>query len=164
MPIFAEISLYIYIFNLQEYISCPTSNWNAGDTKFVEKRPLYDVRNDAQIIFTILFVSKKMDNGLLIHWGLFSIVNIDIWDYMATMAARYSEAILNTKSLFPWPFVTLTAIEHLATQQRVSEPNVFSSHSEYHGEVPRVRIFAFDGCPHRCWIGFWETDTVRMLL
>ena len=48
---------------------------------------------------------------------------------------RYSEAILNTKSLFPWPFVTLTAIELSARQQRFSELNIFSSHSEYHGEV-----------------------------
>ena len=31
------------------------------------KRPFCDVGNDAQTIFTILFVSKKVDNRSLIH-------------------------------------------------------------------------------------------------
>ena len=75
---------------------------------------------------------------------------------MAPLAMRYSEAILNTKSLFPWPFVTLTAIEHLATQQRVSQLNVFSSHSEYHGEVPLCLRFLLQFCMMDWILGSWS--------
>ena len=75
---------------------------------------------------------------------------------MAPLAMRYSVAILNTKSLFPWPFVTLTAIEHLARQQRVSELNVFSCHSEYHGKVPLCLCVPLQFCMLDWVLGSWS--------
>ena len=75
-------------------------------------------------------------------------MNTDTWEYYGPVgrAVRYSKAILNTKSLFPWPFVTLTAIELSATQQRFSALNVFSSHSEYYGEVSLCLRFRLPLC------------------
>ena len=80
---------------------------------------------------------------------------------------RYSEAILNTKSLFPWPFVTLTAIELSARQQRFSEMNIFSSHSEYHGEVSLCLHFRLPLCMKDWVLGNeyrWGVSTTFFLI
>ena len=84
IPIFVQ--KFPYIFQPSK-ISILVTNLCAGDAEGSGyqvgqmKRPFYDSRNDAHATFTILFFSKKVDNWSLIHWGIFSKKNVDIWAY-----------------------------------------------------------------------------------
>ena len=62
--IFLQKNSYIFLTLENKFSNKKTS---LQEMPGLMKRPFYDVGNDAQTIFTILFVSKKVDNRSLIH-------------------------------------------------------------------------------------------------